>query len=214
MKIKDIFIVGILFLLTISVNAQAPSPITDLLASNTTETTTDLTWSVPAGTITVYKIFQDASEIATTTDAFYDITGLSFNTLYDFTVYAFNDTEGSTVSNTASVTTLDDLPTNVTNLIATNTTETSTDLSWDPASAYAGITNYEVYQNTNNGGNVLVASPVSNNATINNLVIGNSNDFTVYAKDAANNLSSLPSNLVYIITVDIIPPVIPILTSS
>ena len=117
MKIKELLFVSIL-LLSIGLNAQAPDPISDLLASNTTEITTDLTWTTPAGTVTEYRVFQDASQIATTANTFFDVTGLTIDTSYDFTVYAFNLTEGSTVSNTETALTLDVTPpSNVTNLV-------------------------------------------------------------------------------------------------
>ncbi len=305
MRLKELLFAAVL-VCSSAINAQAPSPITDLLASNTTETTTDLTWSTPAGTVTEYKVYQDGypNEIGTTTDIFFNVTGLSFNTSYDFTVIAFNLTEGSTISNTQTVLTLDvtppvtisdlaasnitettvDLtwsttdnigvtdyevfqditgvgspvsigltggtaamnvsglilgtsydftvyaqdaagnislvsntaivltvdvtpPSNVTNLSASNTTETSTDLAWDTATDNIAVTGYEVYQNTNSGGDVLVASPTTNSASIGSLVIGDSNDFTIYAKDAAGNSSVAPSNVVNVVTVDITPPV-------
>jgi len=208
MKIKLLLCVS-LFLLSTSLYAQAPDAVTDLATSNTTETTTDLTWSTPSGTITEYRIYQNASEIVIlpTPVSSYNVTGLTIDTSYDFTIIAFNNLDGSTISNTATTITSDVTPpSNVTNLIASNTSETTTDLTWDVATDNVAVTGYDVYQNTNAGGDVLIGSPATNSFSVTGLTIGDSNDFTVYAKDAAGNTSSLASNTVNVTTSDVTPP--------
>ncbi len=207
MKIKELLFVSIL-LLSIGMNAQAPDPVSDMVASNILETSVQLDWSAPAGTITEYRIYQDASEIAIipTPTLTYNVASLVADTNYSFTIIAFNILEGSTSSSPTIVSTDVTPPSNVTNLAAANTTETTTDLTWDVATDNITVTGYEVYQNTNSGGDVLVASPATNNATISSLVIGNSNDFTVFAKDAAGNSSALASNTVNVVTTDMTAP--------
>jgi hypothetical protein len=85
-----------------------PSAISDLSATANSDTAIALSWSSPnngGSAITLYKIFQDAVQIDTTTNTSYTVTGLSPNTSYDFTVVASNNVGDSTASNTATQTT-------------------------------------------------------------------------------------------------------------
>ncbi len=85
-----------------------PSAITDLSATANSDTAIALSWSSPnngGSAITLYKVFQDAVQIDTTTNTSYTVTGLTPNTSYDFTVIASNNAGDSTASNTATETT-------------------------------------------------------------------------------------------------------------
>ena len=85
-----------------------PSAISDLSATANSDTAITLSWSSPnngGSSITLYKVFQDAVQIDTTTNTSYTVTGLSPNTSYDFTVVASNNVGDSTISNTATQTT-------------------------------------------------------------------------------------------------------------
>ncbi|WP_250433720.1 reprolysin-like metallopeptidase [Hanstruepera flava] len=80
-----------------------------LSASNTTETTTDLSWSGATDNVGVtdYDVYQDGSFITNVTGTTYQVTGLSESTNYIFYVIA-NDAAGnsSSASNSVNVTTL------------------------------------------------------------------------------------------------------------
>lgn len=85
-----------------------PSAINNLSATVNSDTAIALSWSSPnngGSAITLYKVFQDAVQIDTTTNTSYTVTGLSPNTSYDFTVVASNNVGDSTASNTATQTT-------------------------------------------------------------------------------------------------------------
>jgi hypothetical protein len=85
-----------------------PSAINNLSATVNSDTAIALSWSSPnngGSAITIYKVFQDAVQIDTTTNTSYTVTGLSPNTSYDFTVVASNNVGDSTASNTATETT-------------------------------------------------------------------------------------------------------------
>ncbi|WP_233450951.1 reprolysin-like metallopeptidase [Hanstruepera ponticola] len=89
-------------------DTQAPTAAT-LSASNTTETTTDLSWSGATDNVGVtdYDVYQDGSFIANVTGTTYQVTGLSESISYTFYVIA-NDaaSNSSPASNTTIVTTL------------------------------------------------------------------------------------------------------------
>ncbi len=90
-------------------DTQAPTNPTGLAAANTTETTTDLSWNASTDNVGVtgYDVYQGGSNIASVTGTTYQVTGLTENTSYSFTVRA-KDAAGniSGDSNTANVTTL------------------------------------------------------------------------------------------------------------
>ncbi len=90
-------------------DTEAPSNPTGLTASNTTETTTDLSWTASTDNVGVtgYDVYQGGTNIASVTGTSYQATGLTANTSYSFTVRA-KDAAGNVSgdSNTANVTTL------------------------------------------------------------------------------------------------------------
>ncbi|MGG5488434.1 GEVED domain-containing protein, partial [Gaetbulibacter sp. PBL-D1] len=79
-------------------------------ASNTTDTSTDLSWNASTDNVgvTAYNVYQDGSLIASTPSTSYQVTGLSPSTTYAFYVTAL-DAAGnmSSQSNTVNVTTQD-----------------------------------------------------------------------------------------------------------
>jgi chitodextrinase len=84
---------------------EAPSTPTNLSASNTTDTTTDLSWTASADNIAVsgYDIYQDGNLIGSSFGTTYTVTGLSPLTSYDFYVVA-KDAAGNTSGNSNTVT--------------------------------------------------------------------------------------------------------------
>jgi Zn-dependent metalloprotease len=84
-------------------------------------------------------------------------------------------------------------PTAPANLVASNITETTLDLSWDAATDNVGVTEYEVYQGTS-----LLGTTTNTSTGITGLSAGTNYSFSVKAKDAAGNVS--PSSNVATIT--------------
>ncbi len=88
---------------------QAPSAPTDLTASNVTQTTVDLSWSAATDNVGVtgYEVYQGASLLGTVNGTSAQVTNLTANTSYTFSVKA-KDAAGnvSAASNTVNVTTL------------------------------------------------------------------------------------------------------------
>ncbi|MBP2472965.1 glucose/arabinose dehydrogenase/phosphatidylethanolamine-binding protein (PEBP) family uncharacterized protein [Crossiella equi] len=91
-------------------------------------------------------------------------------------------------------------PTPPSNLRGTGKTATSTSLAWDPASDNVGVTGYDIYQH----GQLMKSVGAVLAATVEGLEPDTTYDWTVFAKDAAGNVSQA-SNAVPIRT-DPAPP--------
>ncbi len=176
-------------------DTEAPSAVTDLSAANTTFNSTDLSWSAATDNIGVtnYEVFQDGVSIANTgTTTTFNVTGLTELTSYDFTVFA-QDAAGNTspVSNTETVVTLQapdtEAPSAITDLASANTTTTTTDLSWSASTDNVGVTNYEVFQD----GVSIANTGTTTTFNVTGLTPSTSYDFTVFAEDAAGNVSAV-----------------------
>jgi endonuclease I/chitodextrinase len=89
------------------------------------------------------------------------------------------DRFGDTGSNDTQV------PSIPTNLVATNTTQTSTVLSWNESTDNVGVTEYEVYRNE-----TFLSSSSTTSHIVSGLTANTTYSFSVKAKDAAGNIST------------------------
>ncbi|REE81953.1 putative secreted protein (Por secretion system target) [Lutibacter oceani] len=176
-------------------DTQAPTAPTNLIASNITNTTADLNWTASTDDVgvTSYEIFKDGVFLTSSATNSYNITGLTQNTSYNFTVYAkdaFGNT--STVSNTETFTTTNiidvDAPTVPTALIVSNETSSTIDLSWTASTDNVGVTGYDIYVD-----GIYNATTASVTYTITGLTPTTTYSFTVLAKDGATNESAQSS---------------------
>ncbi len=103
-------------------DTEAPTAPTNLVASNITATTVDVSWTAATDNVgvTAYQIFDGTTLIASSTGTSTTVTGLTPNTAYAFSVVA-TDAAGniSTASNTENITTLEDTPATPSDLIIT-----------------------------------------------------------------------------------------------
>lgn len=185
-----------------SSDTTAPSAPTNLAASGTTETTTNLSWTASTDNVGVtgYDVYQGTTLKATVTTTSYNVTGLTAATAYTFSVKA-KDAAGnvSAASNTVNVTTLAPVtdttaPTAPTSLTASGTTQTTTNLSWTASTDNVGVTGYDVYQGT-----TLKATVTTTSYNVTGLTAATAYTFSVKAKDAAGNVSAA-SNTVNVTT--------------
>jgi Zn-dependent metalloprotease/chitodextrinase len=85
-------------------------------------------------------------------------------------------------------------PSTPTNLAASGTTSSSTNLTWTASTDNVAVTGYNIYN-----GSTLVTTATTNSATVAGLTASTAYTFTVKAKDAAGNLSA-SSNAVNVTT--------------
>jgi chitodextrinase len=162
---------------------------------------TDLSWTASTDNVGVtgYDVYLGASLIGTTAATLFNVTGLSPDTLYTFTVVA-KDAAGneSVPSDPLNVTTMSDTiaPSAPTNLVALNTTQTTTDLSWDASTDNIGVTGYNIKEGT-----IVIGTTSATNFGVVGLLPSTSYSFTVVAFDAAGN-ESTSSNTVNVTTSD------------
>ncbi|WP_299180566.1 reprolysin-like metallopeptidase [uncultured Aquimarina sp.] len=89
-------------------DTQAPSTPSSLTATNTTSSTTDLSWNASTDNVAVtgYDVYRNNTVIATVANTSYTVSGLSSETTYSFRIKA-KDAAGneSSFSNTVNITT-------------------------------------------------------------------------------------------------------------
>ncbi|MGY3791293.1 fibronectin type III domain-containing protein [Aquimarina sp. 433] len=171
-------------------DTEAPTAPTNLVASNTTDVSTTVSWDASTDNIgvTAYDVFQDGTLVTTVATTSADITGLAPSTSYDFTVVA-KDAAGneSPASVALSVTTEapdTEAPTAPTNLTSSSTTAGQTTLSWDASTDNVGVAEYDVLQDGE-----IVATVSDTTVIVTGLAPETTYEFTVIAKDAAGNES-------------------------
>lgn len=196
----------------VSVNATtiadttAPSEVTNLASSNISSSSLTLSWtSSTSSDIASYEVYNGVTLLSTVTGNSYNVSGLSALTQYTFTVKA-KDTSGNVsigASVTATTTDVADTtaPADVTNLAASNVTETTVDLSWT-ASISTDVVGYDVYN-----GVTLITTVTGTTYQVAGLTAGTAYTFNVIAKDGAGNESVGTSvNVTTQVAADTTPP--------
>jgi chitodextrinase len=187
-------------------DTEAPTAPTNLIAANTTQNTTDLTWSASTDNVGVsgYDILQGGAVIASVsgTTTSYQVTGLVPNTTYAFSITAKDGSDNeSSASNVVNVTTEapdTTAPSEPTSLTASAVTASSANLSWTASTDNVGVTSYEVLRD-----GAVIGTSTNTSFVATGLSPETQYDFVVTAKDDVGNTSA-PSNTVTIIT-DAVP---------
>ncbi|MDX8146698.1 PQQ-dependent sugar dehydrogenase [Lentzea sp. BCCO 10_0061] len=176
------------------VDAEPPSPPSDLVASDVKPDSAKLTWKAATDNVavTAYDIYNlgQFQKSVPATDLTTVMTGLRPNVTYGFYVNA-RDAAGnvSQASNTAEFKTppAQEDPTPPTapkNLRSTGVTANSVSLAWDPSTDNVGVTRYEIYT-----GATKVGDATGTSATIGGRSANTEYTFTVKAFDAVGNAS-------------------------
>jgi len=185
-----------------TVETVAPTSPTNLAASGTTTSATNLTWTAATDNVAVagYDVYQNGTLKTTVSGTTLAVTGLTAATANNFYVKA-KDAVGnvSSPSNTLTVTTLAvaldaTAPTAPTALAAGSTTKISTILSWSASTDNVAVTSYYIYKN-----GVFLTSSTTRAFSVTGLTAATTYSFTVKAIDAAGNLSAA-SNTVSVTT--------------
>ena len=111
--------------------ANVPDAITDLSGNIISDTQINISWTAPnngGSNIDLYKIYRDGSQIDTTTNTSYSLTGLTANTSYTITVFSNNSVGDSLVSNSVTLTTYVPISGSIT--VTANTQGASTQLTF------------------------------------------------------------------------------------
>jgi chitodextrinase len=170
----------------------------------------DVAWSASTDNVAVtgYRVFRNATQVATVTGTQYRDSGLSPNTTYSYTVSAY-DAAGneSAAAGPVSATTLADIsaPSQPTHLVATAISASQINLTWTASSDDVGVVGYQIVRNGN-----VVQSTANTAYSDTGLTAGTTYTYAVIAYDAAGNLSA-PSAQVSATTTapDTQPPTVP-----
>jgi len=169
-------------------DTEAPTAPTNLHATSQTAESVDLAWNASTDNIGVagYNIYKGTTLVGTVTGLTYTATGLLSNQSDTFTVKAFDATGNESVASNAYVTNDLEAPTTPQNLTASDIKMKSVTLTWSPSTDNAGVTGYDVFQDS-----VQVATVTGVTYTVGGLESYSGYKFAVRAKDGAGNLSGL-----------------------
>lgn len=180
---------------TTSSDVIPPTVPLNIVSSNFTEYAIDLSWNASTDNVGVmgYNIYKESSLLDVSSTPNYSSVNLPYmppNTVHNFTIAAF-DAAGniSGLSNVESVWVDTIEPSSPTNLISSNTTETTTDLSWDVSTDNFGVTGYKIYED-----NILLTTVSNTSYNATNLTPNTTYNYKVTAIDGAGNESNM-SNL-------------------
>jgi chitodextrinase len=183
-------------LVIVEVDDIPPSKPLNLTARNTTMNTTTLSWdrSTDSAGVLSYDVYKDNVYLASTPNLSFIPTSLSSGNEFTFYVKA-KDARGnmSEASNAITITTLEAQdsipPSQPTNLLASNITDSSLKLTWTLSTDATGVSIYNIYKDLIKIGEVIPWL----NGTIEYNVSGlNPNSlytFQVTAQDSAGNIS-------------------------
>jgi len=167
-----------------------PSTPTNLSTTVFSGTIINLSWTASTDNtaVTGYKVFRNGTQVGTTATNSFSDTGLSAATTYTYTVSAF-DAEGNTssLSTSVSVITQSSLPV-ISNLLGSNTTATSTTISWQTNTTTNGQVDYGLTTSYGLQSAIVDNSPktLSHTITLTNLTPSTLYHFRARSIDALN----------------------------
>jgi chitodextrinase len=184
---------------TTTADTTAPTAPAGLLATASGQTVINLTWTVSTDNVAVtgYRVFRDGvgTPLATVAGTAFSDNTLAPGSTHSYTVAAIDAANNqSAMSNTATATTATPPPVDTTapsvptGLIATGSSPSQIDLSWNASTDNVGVTGYKVYRD---GVATEIATVTTGTSfTDGGLLTGSTHSYTVAAFDAANNLSA------------------------
>ncbi|RBQ21893.1 glycoside hydrolase [Spongiactinospora rosea] len=168
-----------------------PTAPTNLRSTEVLPTSAALAWNASTDDkgIKNYDVLRDGAVVTTVTGTTANVTGLTPETTYSFTVRARDTADQlSPVSTALSVKTpddgVDDPPTRPTNLRGSEIKPTSAKLTWDASTDDRGVKNYDVLRDGS-----VVSTVTGTSTTVTGLTPKTTYSFTVRARDTADQLS-------------------------
>ncbi|TMM31480.1 T9SS type A sorting domain-containing protein [Polaribacter aestuariivivens] len=174
-----------------SSDTEAPSIPNNLIVSNITTFSVDISWTASTDNtaVTSYDVFVDGVLAKNTTETSTTINNLNSNTNYSFTVLAKDIANNTSAQSTAiNTTTLEDTeaPSIPTNIVISNQSGTSFVASWNAATDNTAVIGYDVFVDGS-----FLASTQELTYTVANLSTSTTYAVQISAKDAVNNKSPL-----------------------
>lgn len=180
------------------VDTTAPSVPANLKSTTITPTSVSLAWDSSSDNVGVtgYKVFSGSTLLTTVSGSTlsYTATGLTANTAYKFTVQAVDAAGNTSASSsvlsitTPSPSTPDTTAPTVPGGIHVHTSDASSiSLMWSASTDNIGVTAYRIYNGTKL---VDTVSGTTTDFKVTGLSAGTSYTFSVYAVDAAGNVSA------------------------
>ncbi|WP_347174389.1 endonuclease [Polaribacter uvawellassae] len=171
-------------------DTEAPTTPTNVVASNQTTTSIDLSWTASTDNVGVtgYNVYVDDVLTAQTANTTITISGLTTNTSYAFTIEAKDIINNKSAKSTVvNATTLQDTaaPTVPTNIVASNISGTTFKITWDASTDNTAVTGYDVFVDGN-----FNVSTTETTYSFSGLTASTTYAVTVLAKDAADNKSA------------------------
>jgi chitodextrinase len=172
-------------------DTSAPTTPSGVTASTRTATSIALTWTPSSDNIGVtgYGMYRGGSRVGSSPSSTWIYSGLTCGTSYTLGVDAVDAAGNRSSQAVAMVSTTacsdTQAPSAPTGLKASNVTQTSAALAWNPATDNVGVTGYDVYRNGTKVGSVTTPS-----SSQSGLTCGTSYTFAVVAYDAAGNRSA------------------------
>ena len=185
---------------TVSNATIAPAAPSNLASGNITSSSIALSWSAPAGNVSVagYRIFRDSVQVGTSVIPAVTDTGLAASTAYRYAVSAYDAAGNSSILSAPLIATTlaasaPDVtsPSIPTGLTATSVSASQVVLAWRPSTDNVGAVGYRVLRDGVQVGTATTTGFVNTALTPNNSYL-----YTVSAYDAAGNNSLASAALV------------------
>lgn len=184
---------------------QPPTVPSNLRTVAKTQSTIQLAWDASTDNVAVtgYEVYRDGVKAGTTATASYSDSGLNADTLYQYTVRAY-DAAGNVSAESAQLSASTEprdvvAPSQPTNLTASSVTHHSVSLTWSAATDNVAVVGYEIYRDNSKVGSSAQTSYADSGLTANTAY-----SYSVKAYDAEGNLSAASPALE--VTTNELPP--------
>ncbi|MGL1935070.1 MAG: cellulase family glycosylhydrolase [Fibrobacterales bacterium] len=198
-------------------DSEAPSVPTGLVVGTVRHSTIALQWNASNDNISVegYNLYINGALARTLSNGLSTVvSGLTPETVYSITLSAIDGAGNESVQSSAVVVTTDvapdvEAPSQPGPIVATDVSLTTIDIAWAAVTDNVGVESYQIFVN---GGYFNEVTSIF--ATVTGLNYNTEYSITVYALDAARNISTASSALVVTTDADTEAPTVPVISSA